>query len=306
MAEPNVSQFGVPVSLYEFSAYIVGLMSSRREDSLFEVSGIRTVEEHMLVVVRLDDEMVGRSDIRLHLFVDRSAVGHEHKALTVEVDAISETIGRVVLNTKGIDLHTEQFPLHSFLEIAPAGAQFLADTVVAVDTFVNECRGVYRQMNAFAECAYRADMIGVIVRDEHTHDILKIEPHVAQTLLYLARRDAGVNEDSLLTRAEVIAVSATTTGEAPEYEFVFFHNTYLRVPEPLVVVEVRVALEPEEVLEEDEPDDVRVEVDAGAAVRTLLMDSRLTVVVRPVSSVVRTVVRVVPDLLTRLSTEVEG
>ena len=38
----------------------------------------------------------------------------------------------------------------------------------------------------------------------------------------------------------------------------------------------------------------------------LLVDSRLTVVVRPLSSVLLMVVRVVPDLLTRLSTVVEG
>ena len=37
-----------------------------------------------------------------------------------------------------------------------------------------------------------------------------------------------------------------------------------------------------------------------------MADSRLTVVVRPEASVVLTVVRVVPDLLTRLSTVVEG
>ena len=42
------------------------------------------------------------------------------------------------------------------------------------------------------------------------------------------------------------------------------------------------------------------------AVRVLLVDSRLTVVVRPFSSVLLIVVRVVPDLLTRLSTVVEG
>ena len=196
----------------------------------------------------------------------------------------------------GIDLHTEQFPLHPFLEIAPAGSQFLAHAVVAVYPFVNKRGGIDRQVNAFAECAYRADMIGVIVRDEHTHDILKIEPHVAQTLLYLTRRDARINEDTPLTRAEVVAVTATTAGEAPEYEFVFFHRTYLRVLEPPMGFEVRVELEPEEVLEEDEP----------VAVRMLFVDLRLIVVVRPDSSVDLIVVRVVPDLFTRLSTDVEG
>lgn len=109
-----------------------------------------------------------------------------------------------------------------------------------------------------------------------------------------------------MTRAEVVAVTATTAGEAPEYEFVFFHKTYLRVLEPPVGFEVRVELEPEEVLEEDEPVEVRVALDACAAVRMLFVDSRLIVVVRPDSSVDLIVVRVVPDLFTRLSTEVEG
>lgn len=296
MAQPYITQIGMPVALDEFSADIVGLVSARTEDSLFEIGRIRTIKEHMLVMIRLNDKVVGRSDIGFHLFVHRSAIGHEYETLTKEVNAVSETIGRVVLYTKRIDLHSEELPLYSFLEIAPAGAQFLTHTVVAVDTLVDEGRRVYRQVNAFAECAYRADMISVIVRDEHTHNILKIEPHVAQTLLYLTRRDARINEDTPLTRAKIVAVAATTAGEAPEYEFVFFHKTYLRVLVPPVGFEVRVALEPEEVLEEDEP----------VAVRMLFVDSRLIVVVRPDASVDLMIVRVVPDLFTRLSTEVEG
>ena len=285
----------MPVTLDEFTADVIGLVSRRAEDALFEVGGVRTVEEHVLVVVGLDDKVVGRADIRLHLFVDGAAVGHEHETLTLEVDAVPEAVGGVMLDMEGVDLHTKQFPLHSFLEIASAGTQLLAHAVVAVDTLVDESRRVDRQVNAFAECAYRADMIGMIVRDEHTHDILKIEPHVAQTLLYLARRDARVNEDTPLTRAEVVAVAAATAGKAPEYEFVFFHNTYLRVLllPPLVV---RVELEPLVVRVELEP----------PAVRVLFVDSRLTVVVRPVSSVDLMTVRVVPDLFTRLSTVVEG
>ena len=74
---------------------------------------------------------------------------------------------------------------------------------------------------------------------------------------------------------------------------------------PVGADDVRVEVDPDEVLEEDEPVDVRVEA-AGAAVRVLFVDSRLIVVVRPFASVLLMVVRVVPDLLTRLSTVVEG
>lgn len=96
--------------------------------------------------------------------------------------------------------------------------------------------------------------------------------------------------------------------------------TYLRVLVPLWVDvdelreapdelrlsldELRAAPEPEEVRWlEDERVDVEL---AGADVRVLFVDSRLTVVVRPDASVDLMVVRVVPDLLTRLSTVVEG
>lgn len=81
--------------------------------------------------------------------------------------------------------------------------------------------------------------------------------------------------------------------------------TYRRVLLPVEVDGVRVEVEPEDVLDEDEPEDVRVDA-AGAAVRVLLVDSRLMVVVRPLASVLLMVVRVVPDLLTRLSIVVEG
>ena len=54
---------------------------------------------------------------------------------------------------------------------------------------------------------------------------------------------------------------------------------------------------------DDDAADVRVE---GDELRVAEDDSRLTVVVRPEASVLLMVVRMMPDLLTRLSTVVDG
>jgi len=54
---------------------------------------------------------------------------------------------------------------------------------------------------------------------------------------------------------------------------------------------------------DDDAAEVRVE---GDELRVAEDDSRLTVVVRPEASVLLMVVRMVPDLLTRLSTVVDG
>ena len=179
VAQPHVAQLGVPVPLQQFAAHIVRLVSAGAEDTLLEVSGIRAVEQHVLVVVGLDDEVVGRTDIRFHLGVDGSAVGHEHKTLPEVIDAVTEAVGRVVLDAEGVDAHAEQFPLFPFVEITPAGSQFLAHTVVPVDTLVDGCGGVDRQADAFAEGAYSTDMVGVVVGDEHTHDVLEVKAHLA-------------------------------------------------------------------------------------------------------------------------------
>jgi hypothetical protein len=67
-------------------------------------------------------------------------------------------------------------------------------------------------------------MIRMIVRDEHTHDILEIQPHITQILLNLARRDAGVNQYSPMTRAQIVTVTATTACKTTKYEPVFVHT----------------------------------------------------------------------------------
>ena len=177
----------------------------------------------MLVVVRFDHQMVRRTDIRLHLFVRTAAVGHQHKTLPLVVDAVTQTVGRVMFDMKRVDAHAEQVPFFAAFKEASAGAQFFTHTVVAVDTFVYSSGGVDWQFDAFAECAYRTDMIGMVVGDEHTHDVGKVESHLAQTLLYLARRDARINQDALLTRAEVVTVTAATTRKTPKYETFTFH-----------------------------------------------------------------------------------
>ena len=179
----------------------------------------------MLVVVRLNDQMVGGTDIRLHLRINRPAVRHEHETLTQIIDAITEAIGRVMLDMEGVDPHAEKLPLHAALEIAAAGTQLLAYAIIPVDALMNLRGRIDRQLNPLAQRAYGTDMVGMIMRDKHTHDIMKIKPHLAQILLYRTRRNAGIDQDSLTTRTEVIAVSATSAGKAPKYELILLHIT---------------------------------------------------------------------------------
>jgi hypothetical protein len=129
----------------------------------------------------------------------------------------------LLLDMESIDLHAEEFPLFAFLKIASASAQFLAHAVVTVYAFMNKRRGIDRQFDAFAQRTYSADVIGVVMRDEHAANVLEIQTHLAQTLLYLTSRDAGINQHPLFTRSEVVTIAATTACKTSEYELVVCH-----------------------------------------------------------------------------------
>lgn len=224
VAEPDVSQPGMPVTLQEHTTGIVALMTARTKDSLLEVSRVRAVEQHMLVMIRLDHEVVRRTDIRLHLVVHRTAVGHQHKSLIHIIDAVPQTIGGVMLNMESVDLHVEQIPFLAFLEIPAARSELLADSVVTVYTIVDLGGGVNRNLHPLTQCTYRTDMIRMIVRDQDTHDIGEIEIHLAQVLLNLPSRDACVYQHPSLTGTEIVTITATTARKTPEYESVFLHS----------------------------------------------------------------------------------
>lgn len=225
MAKPYVPQIRMPVTLQQFATHIIRLVSAGREDSLLEIGRIRTIEQHVLVVIRLNHQVISRSDILLHLIVHRPAIGHEHKALTIIIDAVTEAVSRVMLNTKSIDGHSEQLPFLPFLEITTTGTQFLPYAIVTINTGMDLGGSVYRQFNPFTQRTYGTNMIGMVVGNQHTHNILKIQVHLTQTLLNLTRRDTRINEYSPLTRTEVVTIAATTARKAPKYEPVLLHTT---------------------------------------------------------------------------------
>ena len=216
VAEPDIMYIGIIVPRQECRAGLVALVSARREDTLFEIRRIRSVEQHALIMVGLDHQMVGRSDKLLHGGVRLAAVGDDDKALTQIVNRIAYAVGRIVRYAEGLDLHALQLPYRSFLKKASAGLELLSDAIVAIDTGMDLRRGVDRQMDPLAQRTYRADMVGMVVGDEHSIYITVVEAHLAKVFLDGTRR--------YRLRTEVVTIATTTTRKTPEYESLFLHN----------------------------------------------------------------------------------
>lgn len=177
----------------------------------------------MFVVVSLDDNMVGGLDKGFHIVVRFAAVGSDHEALSAAIDDVAETVGRIVADTKGGYLHIKEGERYAFFDVFTRGSQFFLYAIVMVYTLMDQASGIDRQVNAFTECANGTDMVGVVVGDEYTHDVAEIEVHLAEAFLDGTRRYAGIDKDTLLACAEVVAVTTTATGKTAKYDFILLH-----------------------------------------------------------------------------------
>ena len=214
----------VVVARQQLTARVVALVTAVRQDALLQVRRIRTVQQHLLVVVGLYHQVVGRADSLLDLIVGRAAVGNQHKPLAHVVDAVTQAVGRVVRDTESVDLHAEQLEGYALVEEPACGLQLQRHSVVAVDACMDLFRRVNRQVDMLAQTTHRTDMVRVIVRHQHTHDVRKIQVHAPQAVVDLTRRDAGIDQDALLLRAQVVAIARATRTETAKYEMLFRHT----------------------------------------------------------------------------------
>lgn len=224
MTEEHVAHTRMVVVRYQLRAHRIALMPLGGQDTLFEIGGIRSVEEHSLVVVGFYHDMVGGAQVCLQLLVRFSAIGGYHKSLPLIINHIADTLRGVVQHRKSIDGHAVELPWLPLLKVLLRGAQFDLYTVIAIDTLMNKGCGVNRQMHLLTQRAHSADMVSMVVRDEYTHNAVEIQAHLAQVFLNGTRRDTAIDENAALLRTKVVAVATATAGKTPEYELVFFHN----------------------------------------------------------------------------------
>lgn len=199
VAEEDIAQFRMEIIRNELCTSLVALVPARGKDALLEVDGIGAVEEHVLIVVGFDDEVVGVADSLLNVGIGFATVGNEDETLSVSTNLIAETVGGVVADAERRDLEIAKSECLAFLEIAAGCAQFLTQPIVAVDAFVDEAGCINRDMRPFAERSDGADMVCMVVGDEDPEEVTKIESEGTQVPMDGPRRDTGINQYALLT-----------------------------------------------------------------------------------------------------------
>ena len=95
----------------------VAQMPERPCYSLFKQIGIRAFFKHLHVVVRLDDDIVGTSDLFLHHIVEHPDVGGNSQCMPLEIKMIAHCSSPIVHHGERFDLDAANLEWHSRLHL---------------------------------------------------------------------------------------------------------------------------------------------------------------------------------------------
>ena len=203
---------------YKPCRLLVAQMAERSCNALLQREGIAAFFEHFGVVVRLDDDVVGSTDVVFHHIVEHTDVGGYGKRMALEVKAISQCSSPIVHDGESLYRDAEQPEgLHGldFMEKSVVGAfgcLALGEAKKAVGMGINRSRTVFRKL------FQTQHMVDMVVRDEDGFHTFR--PYVVprQMLLDLLRADAHIDKQALVLLSNIIAVAAAPAGEAAKHE----------------------------------------------------------------------------------------
>ena len=168
-----------------------------------------------------------------------TAVGHYTEldrriALLVHFDVIAHVVIGVVRHHERCDLEesARDESLDITLDVAARGiGQFLRHAVIAFHSAMYSFGGIDRDMVNLAYTACRTDMIGVIVGDEQSHDLVKRQSILFEVLLDGAHRNACIDKYCLASGFEVITVAAASARQTHEFDLHQLTVNYLLLKE---------------------------------------------------------------------------
>ena len=155
--------------------------------TFFQKLRITTVTQHLLVVISLYYEVVGRTYIPLHLFGNVSYVGHQTKTHSFRINAVTYIVVTIVRHFECRNGEVSKLECSTLLHYVPVyGHNLLVYTLVKVYTFVYHLCGIYRQMVLLTEGSNRLHMVCMVVCNKNMFYTAHIKTIVLEILLQLS------------------------------------------------------------------------------------------------------------------------
>lgn len=230
VAEKYVRERRRPVVGEESGGVVVAQMAGVTAHALFQRVGIASVFQHHVVVVGFDDQIVGLGDVVGHLFADETEVGGNDERFAFVGEGVAHAVGGVVADGERLYGEVANGDVFAFFVVFLARREFFGNAVVAIDADVHFACGIDGDVVFFAQHTHRADVVGVVVGDENAPNLFEREVVFFQFAFHGAHAHAGIDQEAVFARTDIIAIAATAAAHAQKAQFFCFRIHIVCVP----------------------------------------------------------------------------
>lgn len=214
VAKPHFFQVRA-VAADDFSCFGIGQMAPRAADARPEVVGVRTVLQHVGVVVGLKHQVLCLAYVLLYLWGDVSGIGKDAPCACAQADMISHTVHAVMGYGKGFHREAAYGIGLARLNGPSVFLRWLpSNDAIGQDALPHGLGCVDRYAEFFGKLSGCTGMVNVVVRNEDCPNVLgtdAVKPKVLQNFPYANSR---VNEDSSTRMPQIVCIAAAAAAQA--------------------------------------------------------------------------------------------
>lgn len=198
--------------------FSVAQMAERPSNALFQDIGIRAVLQHLNVIIGLDDQVFGPTDLLLHHLVEHPYIGGDGQRMTFILKMITHRPATIVHHGKRLNPDTQQLKrLHRLNLVEERGIHVFR--AFPFNEALQAVRmGVNRYGTAFCEVLQAQHMVDMIVSDKNGLDVFERKVLFPQFFFHLLGTDTHVDEQTFILPAHIVAIAATARGKATKNE----------------------------------------------------------------------------------------
>ena len=188
------------------------------ENAPFEVRRIGSVQQHGLVVVRLNNQVVGLPQVFVGRRSDGSQIGGKGKMQVAVGDEEAYIVAPVVGHLESGNREVSDLEGH-LLDDGPVGAVNLVDhAVVKIHAVLDGLGGIDGDSIFFAQCPGRLDVVGMVVGDAQCYNLFKGNAILPQYFFNGAHALTGVDQYAIFFISQIVTVAAASAGQAQKLQ----------------------------------------------------------------------------------------
>lgn len=197
VAQDEGMKFGREALHGKRSGEVVGEMAIAAHHALLDAPRIGADFQHLEVVIRFEQQKVDAGQMKADGIRDIAEVGEQAHALAFGLDEEAHGVNGIVGDGETVDLEIgDGEALAHFDEFDRGREIFPVKRVMGARVEVDRKRAAALGLLVFEEGDEAANMVTVLVADDHGGDFLGVDGAIGQTPVELAAADAGVKQDA--------------------------------------------------------------------------------------------------------------